>query len=244
MPLLLPPPVAQFCDANGRPFAGGSIAFYTWGTSTPKDTWSDNGGTTLNSNPVILDAAGRAIIFGDGDYRAVLKDADGNLIYDQWTSSVISDAMQPVVRAATIADALNLLGVTAAIQTETDRATNAESTLTTNLNNEITRATNEETNLQNQINTLTGGGSTAILPAGYSFRFGNVVSDSSGNFSGTFSPPFPNACDSIVTTCGHHVWGGIQSLTAGGFTGLTSSPLFGGTWGGGPQGVYWMAIGH
>src|SRR5215467_6782590 len=115
MPQLLPAPEVQFIDENGAPYAGGSVEFYIPGTDTPKDTWSDNGGTALNTNPVVLDAAGRALIFGDGDYRAVLKDALGNLIYDQWTSSIVSDAMQPVMAAATIAEARDLLGVTDAI---------------------------------------------------------------------------------------------------------------------------------
>ncbi len=120
MTSLLPTPEVQFIDENGAPYAGGTIAFYIPGTLTPKSTWQDAGQVTLNTNPVVLDAAGRAVIFGNGDYRAILTDVLGNLIYDQLTSSTlpesdISPAMLPVVEAATLATARSLMGITAAI---------------------------------------------------------------------------------------------------------------------------------
>src|SRR6185437_6913414 len=83
MATILPAPEIQFISAAGAPVAGGTVAFYVPGTSTPKDTYQDAGQTILNTNPVTLDAAGRAIIYGSGTYRVVLKDASGNLIYDQ-----------------------------------------------------------------------------------------------------------------------------------------------------------------
>src|SRR5260370_370679 len=73
----------QFTDANGGPLAGGSVSFFIPGTTTPKNTWQDAGETTLNTNPVTLDSAGRAIIFGSGNYRQIVKDSLGNTIWDQ-----------------------------------------------------------------------------------------------------------------------------------------------------------------
>jgi hypothetical protein len=58
-------------------------------TTTPKDTYQDANQTIANSNPVILDSAGRAIIFGSGAYRQVVYDANGNLIWDQNTSEAV-----------------------------------------------------------------------------------------------------------------------------------------------------------
>lgn len=120
MTSLLPSPELQFCDNNGVPLAGGSLAFYIPTTRTFKNTWQDSGQVTLNTNPITLDAGGRCIVFGDGDYEAVLLDSLGNQIFDQMTSSTlpessISSAMLPVTSAATLATALNLMGVTAAI---------------------------------------------------------------------------------------------------------------------------------
>lgn len=87
MTTILPKGRTQFADANGAPLAGGSVAFYVPGTTTPKDTWQDSGQATLNTNPVALDSAGSATIYGSGAYRQVVKDAAGNTIYDQVTDS-------------------------------------------------------------------------------------------------------------------------------------------------------------
>lgn len=87
MTTLLPLAKQQFSDANGVPLAGGSVFFYIPGTTTFKSTWQDAGQVTLNTNPVILDAAGEAVIFGSGSYRQIVKDSLGNTIWDQLTSS-------------------------------------------------------------------------------------------------------------------------------------------------------------
>jgi hypothetical protein len=73
----------QFFDASGLSLALGTVTFYVPGTTTPKDTWQDAAKTTLNSNPITLDANGYAIIFGSGAYRQIVKDALGNTIWDQ-----------------------------------------------------------------------------------------------------------------------------------------------------------------
>jgi len=86
MATLLPAPEQQWIDANGAPLAGGSVATYIPGTTTPKATWQDSAGTIQNTNPITLDAAGRAIIYGSGSYRFIVQDADGNTIYDQVTA--------------------------------------------------------------------------------------------------------------------------------------------------------------
>jgi hypothetical protein len=68
MAALLPNPEPQFCDANGQPYAAGTIETYVPGTSTPKQTWLDPLQAALNTNPIVLDAAGRCVMYGDGDY--------------------------------------------------------------------------------------------------------------------------------------------------------------------------------
>lgn len=87
---LLPNGEQTFVDANGAPIAGGSVYFYIPNTSTFKNTWSDPGETQLNTNPVVLDSAGRAIIYGSGQYRQVVKDQYGNTLWDQLTQDPIS----------------------------------------------------------------------------------------------------------------------------------------------------------
>lgn len=93
MATILPPGETTFFDGNGSPLAGGSVAFFIPNTSTPKNTWQDASATILNTNPVVLDAGGRCIVYGIGQYRQVVKDALGNLQWDQLTqdlSTVIS----------------------------------------------------------------------------------------------------------------------------------------------------------
>lgn len=89
MATILPLAETQFNDALGVPLAGGSVHFYMPNTTTPKATYQDANQTVANSNPVILDSAGRAIIFGSGAYRQVVYDANGNLIWDQTTSESV-----------------------------------------------------------------------------------------------------------------------------------------------------------
>lgn len=83
---LLPNGEQQFIDGDGNPYALGTVTFYVPGTTTPKNTWQDQDQVALNTNPIVLDAAGRATIWGVGSYRQILKDADGNTIWDKITS--------------------------------------------------------------------------------------------------------------------------------------------------------------
>ena len=50
---------AQFFDDNGVPLVGGKLYTYAAGTTTPLATYTTSAGTVANSNPIILDAAGR-----------------------------------------------------------------------------------------------------------------------------------------------------------------------------------------
>lgn len=83
---LLPPGEQTFFDDNGDPLSLGKVYFYIPSTLTPKDTWQDAGQSILNTNPVTLDAAGRAIIYGSGTYRQIVKDANGSTVWDQLTA--------------------------------------------------------------------------------------------------------------------------------------------------------------
>lgn len=68
---------AQFSDSNGAPLTGGLLYVYAAGTSTPVTTYTSREATANNTNPIVLDAAGRtpAEIWLDGGlfYKFVLK---------------------------------------------------------------------------------------------------------------------------------------------------------------------------
>ena len=86
---LLPPGETQFLDNSGTPLAGGSVTFFIPNTSTLKTTWQDSQEVTPNSNPVVLDAGGRATIYGSGAYQMQVNDASGNLVYTAQTSDLL-----------------------------------------------------------------------------------------------------------------------------------------------------------
>jgi hypothetical protein len=65
-------------DNNGIPLAGGCLFSYQSGTSTPQATYTDSTGVATNSNPVILDAGGRANVWLTAQgYKLVLLSAGG-----------------------------------------------------------------------------------------------------------------------------------------------------------------------
>jgi hypothetical protein len=74
-----PQPVL-FNLAGIGPIPNGKVYFYEIGTTDPKDTWSDyaKGDPALNSNPVLLDSAGRpnTEIWLDGEYTVKVEDED------------------------------------------------------------------------------------------------------------------------------------------------------------------------
>lgn len=90
---LTPLPQFQAFDNTGRPCTGCLLYSYVAGTSTPQATYTDSTGGTPNTNPVVLDAAGRADVWlGTAAYKLVLKTAGGLTIYstDNILSSITS----------------------------------------------------------------------------------------------------------------------------------------------------------
>jgi hypothetical protein len=50
---------SQFFDDSGNPLSGGLLYTYSAGTTTPATTYTSNTGSVANSNPIVLDSAGR-----------------------------------------------------------------------------------------------------------------------------------------------------------------------------------------
>lgn len=85
-------PSEQFSQA-GEPLSGGKLYFFVTGTNTPSNTYSDAALTTPNTNPVILDAEGRAgDIWLDPNvaYKVVLADAESDETSPIWTHDPVS----------------------------------------------------------------------------------------------------------------------------------------------------------
>jgi len=60
---LAPAPWFTAIDPNGVPYAGAKLFTYDSGTSTKRATYTDAGLTVAHPNPIILDSAGRAVIY-------------------------------------------------------------------------------------------------------------------------------------------------------------------------------------
>lgn len=73
----------QFRDPlTDEPLALGTVEHYVPFSMTPKTTWADVQQVAANPNPITLDAAGEAGIWGDGLYRQILKRANGSTVWD------------------------------------------------------------------------------------------------------------------------------------------------------------------
>ncbi len=219
---ILPNPRPQFCDQNGKPYIGGKLWTFVKNSTAAKPTWKDPSQLALNENPIVLDAAGRCTMFGDGDYRLILDDAAGNLIWDEPSTTAISAAMDPVVSAATLSEARDAMGVTDAITAEAVARSTEDALIVTNFT-AIINATNSalaaetiarenadgqelawrvaaDNALQGQINALTSGG-----PPGVSVQGGqNSVTFPAAATSNVFTVAFPLAfavqCDAVTVT--------------------------------------------
>jgi hypothetical protein len=103
---LLPFPRFRAFDANGLPLAGGLLNTYAAGTTTPLATYTNQGGTTANVNPVVLDSSGYADVWlSNSSYKFVLTDSLSNVL---WTvdnvaasnlTSIILSTTQSVMQA-------------------------------------------------------------------------------------------------------------------------------------------------
>lgn len=100
-----------FHPTTGELLVGGKVWHYVPGTSTLKDTWQNAGATALNTNPVILDSQGSAAIWGKGAYRQLLLAANNDQIWDEVTTSSISDVMDPVTSASSLPTARSAFGI-------------------------------------------------------------------------------------------------------------------------------------
>lgn len=87
-------PGRVFQDNNGAPAASGTLTFYTTGTTTLKDTFSDSTLTTTNVNPLALGSDGRlnVEVFGTGTYTIRLADVNGAT---QWSEDDVRPANEP-----------------------------------------------------------------------------------------------------------------------------------------------------
>jgi hypothetical protein len=94
----------QFFTDNGVPLAGGLLYTYAAGTTTPAVTYTSATGVTANTNPVVLDAAGRPpsqIWLSPVSFKFVLKNSSGVQIWSMDNLSGLPSAGTQSYQTAT-----------------------------------------------------------------------------------------------------------------------------------------------
>jgi hypothetical protein len=100
--IVMPDPVKQFRDNNGRPYVNGLLWSYHARTRVPLRTFRDAGLTDEHENPVTLDLDGRATIYLAAQiYKFILQTANGVTVWEQddvqgsvWTGAVAGWSVQ------------------------------------------------------------------------------------------------------------------------------------------------------
>lgn len=248
---LLLPPQLQFVDHDGKPLAGGQLFTYIPGTSTVKTCFQDADETIFWTNPIVLDDRGAAQVFGDGDYRFILEDADGNQIFDTTTSeplpaNVVSSIMLPLLGAQSLQQFRDLAGITAAIQA----AVSTVSLIQGPTGPAGVAGPIGPTGPTGAAGASGAGGTGASIgnpgwwtdtATGFTLMFGMVSTDGRGHANIGFPKPFNSVVGVLATSA--LCWADVSGITNSGCTVDTKSPLAGGDWSFGPIGVYWLAIG-
>lgn len=110
-------PNKQILDGNGEPIVGALWWTYEAGTSTPKLTWSDQGETSPNTNPVVADDEGRVNIWVKGAYKIIVTIPGGN-------PAVPADVIFSADNVISYSD-IDFTGLTATIADLNSTSTNA-----------------------------------------------------------------------------------------------------------------------
>jgi hypothetical protein len=104
----------ELYDGNGNPLSSGTITFLAAGTATPLATFQDSALTIANTNPVVLDAAGRwvqGVYLQPVGYKIVIRDQFGVIIatYDNvFPSNAIGSIASSTIATAGVVTALPL----------------------------------------------------------------------------------------------------------------------------------------
>lgn len=81
---------------DGNPIIGAKLYSFSAYTSTPKATFADPFLIVPNTNPVIMDAHGQAMVYLQGFYRLVLTDAVGVMLWEVDAYAFESSTEAPV----------------------------------------------------------------------------------------------------------------------------------------------------
>lgn len=251
---LLIPPQFVFQDADGKPYAGGKLYTYVPNTLTQKTTWQDSAQSILNTDPVILDDRGACVIYGDGDYRLLLRDADNNQIFDLLSSEPLPasaiGAILPCLGSQTLSAFRDCAGITAAIAAAVgniDLMPGPVGPTGPTGPQGVTGPTGPSGASASFDFLMANPGWIQLGVYGNSplIQFGFNASDATGHATVSFARPYSTVNQGVVAcvTAPDYWWVNPASTSNSGFTAVTTSPSVGGSWYGGPIGFFWISIG-
>jgi hypothetical protein len=99
-----------FYTGSSKPLAGGKVYTYAAGASTPKVTYQDAAGTIPNTNPVVLDSTGSALIYWSGSYKVVITDAFDVPIYTVDNYNTDPFGVAPFIASLAASGGASLIG--------------------------------------------------------------------------------------------------------------------------------------
>lgn len=106
MAVLAPVLKQRFFDSNGDPLVGGKLYTYAAGTTTNLATYTDQTGSSTNTNPIILDANGEADVWiTEAGYKFALFDSSD---VPQWT---VDNVYSSAYAQSTSADLIDNLSI-------------------------------------------------------------------------------------------------------------------------------------
>jgi hypothetical protein len=183
-------------DVSQTALTGGQVYTFAAGTTTPKAIYADKALSNAYAQPLILDSDGRAIAYGDGLYKFVIKDSASNTVFTvdnveiNSLAEVLADASDPFGVDLTQTN-LTVTNLTVASATVSTLAALTPSTLNgLSMNNTTITAVATATtptgvpNLQ-QVTDLIG--SSSINTDNLMYRDGSNANPAV-TFSGTFNP--------------------------------------------------------
>lgn len=159
-------PRFQAIDQNGRPMVGSTLYTYQNKTTTPHPTWKDREQTAYNTNPIVLDARGEAVIWLDPEqvYTFVLRDSFGVLVWSQ--DDVAGGAAQIDLAAPDGASMVGFIqeGAGAVPRTMLDKAREVVSVL--DFGAVMEEGVDDGPALKRMVDYLKANGGRGIIPAG------------------------------------------------------------------------------
>jgi hypothetical protein len=188
--------------------------------------------------------------------------ARANAITTEAAARTAADTTEAVARsAADTAEAINrdaaiavsVAGLNSTIATEASNRATGDSLLgaqiaatNTALAAEVTRATAAEAALSTAT-AGSGGSNIQYFANGNIMQWGSSTTDGGGHVTVTFPVAFPSGCYNVQLTpigAAGGAWIMLSSATPSNFAAVSTSPLVGGSWIGGPLGFHWFAVGR